>query len=435
MKTFIQSIRNGARPNLEECIEALGERFGLLNDFANTRQDPQWHAEGDVHIHTNMVLDEARKLLAGPACYLSDSKKLLVYLGALFHDIAKPLSTREQEIKGVMRIAARGHEAAGRSYLAPKLFGLGLTNYEIETLLGLVGYHHEPKFTVIREMAAGKYKRLARLADPELLYWVEVADMSGRECDDKQKQLEVMEYYKMFSQEYGAFVRGGAHTSLWKQTLSDAISASSPDTLDFVLAKSQLDLESGAIQSVEEAVARSYKLTSAPYPELIVLVGPSGSGKSTFANKHLKNDYIISLDELREELGGGRAKQDMNRKVLQEARERLKDVMRKKRRAVWDATSLRKDFRGKIANIVNDYGGMVTFIVFHSDLESYHKRNRSREYAIPTAALSSQIERMQWPDLDEAHRVLYLNEASEVRASFGFSKLPFGLKHAGTGDA
>lgn len=138
MKTFFDEIRRGASPNLDECVEALGDRLPLLRRFRETPQDPEWHAEGDVHIHTQMVMDEAYQLLAGPASHLEGEGRLLLVLGALLHDIAKPICTRPQELKGVERIVARGHEAAGRSYLAPRLLG-ELPYPSLEVLLGLVG--------------------------------------------------------------------------------------------------------------------------------------------------------------------------------------------------------------------------------------------------------------------------------------------------------
>jgi tRNA nucleotidyltransferase (CCA-adding enzyme) len=52
-------------------------------------QDPVAHPEGDVFIHTGMVLDEARKLIDD----LPRPKQIAVMLGALCHDFAKPYTT------------------------------------------------------------------------------------------------------------------------------------------------------------------------------------------------------------------------------------------------------------------------------------------------------------------------------------------------------
>src|SRR5262245_41138490 len=53
-------------------------------------QDPVAHPEGDVFIHTGMVLDEARKLIDD----LPRPKQIAVMLAALCHDFAKPYTTK-----------------------------------------------------------------------------------------------------------------------------------------------------------------------------------------------------------------------------------------------------------------------------------------------------------------------------------------------------
>src|SRR5262245_37700978 len=53
-------------------------------------QDPIAHPEGDVFIHTGMVLDEAVKYIGD----LPRPKKIAVMLAALCHDLAKPYTTK-----------------------------------------------------------------------------------------------------------------------------------------------------------------------------------------------------------------------------------------------------------------------------------------------------------------------------------------------------
>lgn len=430
MIDFFNDIASGACPTIDDCVEVLSSHFDLLTQFRNTPQDPEWHAEGDVHIHTGMVLSEAYELLRGPAEHLAPDRRLLFVLGALLHDIAKPICTREQEVRGVLRTVARGHEAQGRSYLAPRLLELGLRYDLLESLLGLVGYHHEPKFLVVKERPVGAYKRVCRLADPELLFWVEQADMRGRTCRDRDLAIEQIDMYRMFAEDYGAFCRGGEHAGEWRDRLTDSMEAYPSAAKDLVLATAQRDLETGQIQSVEEAVARSFGHRDT-FGELVVLVGPSGSGKSSFVKKWLEGYDVVSLDDLREELSSGRSDQSSNNRVLAEARERLKASLRKKRPVVWDATSLRKDFRSRCAKFGFDYGALVTLIVFHCPTDVYERRNRDRSDAVEPSVLRGQLDRMEWPELDEAHRVLYLDEKHEVLAAFGFcDDAPFGLRQS-----
>lgn len=430
MNPFFVEIARGACPTMDECVEALGDALPLLRDFANTPQDRDWHAEGDVHIHTSMVLAEAYSLLAGPASHLTGTRRLLFVLGALLHDIGKPVCTREAEVRGVWRTVAQAHEAEGRSYLAPRLIRHGLAYEDLETLLGVVGYHHEPKRLASKERPLGAYKRVCRLADPELLYWVEQADMRGRTCADRREQIDNIDVFRLFAEEYGAFSRGGDHLGAWSEQFAISMSGYSDDARDLALAQAQRSLEAGDILSVEEAIARSFAQRDA-FSDLVVMVGPSGAGKSSFVAKHLMGFDVVSLDAIRDELCGRRADQQSNGRVLAAARERLKVSLRAKRRVVWDATSLRTDFRTRTAGLGFDYGALVTFVVFHFDAPTYGARNAGRPHAVEPSVLQGQIDSMQWPELDEAHRVIYLDDKHRVLGAFGVGgALPYGLSPA-----
>jgi len=60
---WLTTLKTTNTPNVDDCIAHLGDIFPLLKEYKNTIQDPVWHAEGDVHIHTDMVLTELYKLL------------------------------------------------------------------------------------------------------------------------------------------------------------------------------------------------------------------------------------------------------------------------------------------------------------------------------------------------------------------------------------
>src|SRR5690606_42147383 len=170
-RAFIAAIEGGATPSITEFVDALGAVLPGLHELERTPQDPGWHAEGNVFIHTGMVLDALYELLATrpEAAVLDGRRRTALILGAALHDIAKPATTRAMEIKGVQRIAAPQHELQGRSELVPQLMGLGLPWELIELVTDLVGYHIAPKFLVVKAREQGSYLRLACAADPELL--------------------------------------------------------------------------------------------------------------------------------------------------------------------------------------------------------------------------------------------------------------------------
>jgi tRNA nucleotidyltransferase (CCA-adding enzyme) len=151
-----------------------------LVPLAATPQDPGWHPEGDVWVHTLQVVDEATPL----ARELTPDRprQLAVMLGALCHDLGKPSTTRFEE----GRIRSRGHEEAGLPPTATLL-----DRWNVHTLLGydlrgqvlaLVAHHLKPGqlYDERERVSDGAIRRLAAKCEPDLLYRVARADCVGR---------------------------------------------------------------------------------------------------------------------------------------------------------------------------------------------------------------------------------------------------------------
>jgi tRNA nucleotidyltransferase (CCA-adding enzyme) len=141
-------------------------------------QEPEWHPEGDVWIHTLMVVDEARQRNAD----LDRARLATVMLGALCHDLGKPLTTAV--IDG--RIRSLGHEEAGvapATQVLDRLNVNSLDNFDVRTqVLGITAHHLKPGafYKVRDELTDGAFRRLAVKVDMELLARVAKADCLGR---------------------------------------------------------------------------------------------------------------------------------------------------------------------------------------------------------------------------------------------------------------
>lgn len=406
MKTLFENIRKGATPDLAQFVKTLGPNLPLLYQFQNTPQEPAWHAEGDVFVHTQMVLEALYEdLRENP---VEPETRLTLVLAALLHDIAKPICTHPVEIQGVQRIAAAGHEARGRSYLLPRILDCGLPYAQLWQIAGLVGEHLLPKMLVKKEKGPEAFLKLARRVSPQLLTRLELADMRGRICADKKEQVEAVELFGMYAESYGA----ENWEARWQEVLAPAFAHLSPAARDWAFAEALWGAEAGRFQVPEEALYLGHAVAH-PLPELLVLVGPSGAGKSTWAERVLgaQGYQILSLDALREELCARRSDQSMNGQVRQLARERLKAHLRAGRKVIWDATNLRRDFRQQVIDIGLAYKALVTLVLFHQSPDSYARGNKNRKHAVPPSVLDAQLERMEWPEVSEAHRLWVLDAA------------------------
>jgi len=160
-------------------LGVIGKLFPEMQMLAGCPQEPEWHPEGDVWVHTLQVVDQARRRIDD----LERPRQIAVLLGAVSHDFGKPATTAV--IDG--RIRSMDHEEQG---VAPTLAFLdrlnvrSLEGYEVRRqVVGLVAQHLKPGawFKVRDEVGDGAFRRLAHKVDLELLARVAKADCLGRE--------------------------------------------------------------------------------------------------------------------------------------------------------------------------------------------------------------------------------------------------------------
>ncbi len=127
--------------------------FPELETLVGCAQEPEWHPEGDVWVHTLGALDGFARMRTG-----DDGEDLVVGLAVLCHDFGKPATTRFEE----GRLRSRGHEAAGE---APTRAFLGrMTNQEdlIRDVTALVTTHLRPRELFDGKAGDSAIRRLAR---------------------------------------------------------------------------------------------------------------------------------------------------------------------------------------------------------------------------------------------------------------------------------
>ena len=159
---------------LDVIVQVLPE----MEPLYGCPQDPEWHPEGNVWIHTLMVIDEARKRNDD----LDRARLATVMLGAVCHDLGKPATTAM--IDG--RVRSPGHEAAGvplASAVLDRLNVRTLDDFDVRSqVLSITAEHlrpsafHKQKDTV----TDGAFRRLAQKVDMELLVRFARADCHGR---------------------------------------------------------------------------------------------------------------------------------------------------------------------------------------------------------------------------------------------------------------
>lgn len=167
-----------------ELLRELGllKYFKELEVLINCEQEPEYHPEGDVWIHTLMCLDELAKILEKEKIE-DEYKKLYLFYGILCHDFGKPFCTKE--ING--KITSYKHESLG---IEPTISFLEkLTNEKkfIEIVCSLVKNHLIPFQLYLSHSSEKAVKRLSLKVNIKDLCLVCLADCLGRDIEDKCK--------------------------------------------------------------------------------------------------------------------------------------------------------------------------------------------------------------------------------------------------------
>jgi len=144
----IRKLLSAPRPSggltLARETGAVAATFPELEALAATPQDAEWHPEGDVWIHTLMVVDAAAAVVARGHWDLTGHEPLHVVLGALLHDLGKALTTETTIKDGRSRIVSPRHEAEGEAPASALLSRLTFGEEAERAALAIVRWHLSP---------------------------------------------------------------------------------------------------------------------------------------------------------------------------------------------------------------------------------------------------------------------------------------------------
>ena len=334
-------------------------------------QDPVYHAEGDVFIHTQMVMDALAESADWQA--LDEAARRTTFYGALLHDIGKPARTREEE----GRITSRGHSAKGARMARQILWSEGMGFAEREEVCGLVSGHQIPFFAIERDAPERLLITRSYQSRLDHLVLVAEADMRGRVCDDMDRVLGNVALFQEMARELGCLTE----------------SYPFPDDHTRV--------------SYFRNEERYHGYTAHDDTEFTVhlMSGLPGSGKDSWIERSGPDLPVISLDEIRKEL---KVRPDQPQgKVINEAKERGKDFARKKQSFIWNATNISRDMRDLCLGTFWPYNPRVEIHYVEVPASTQAMQNRERNEAVPEKVIARMLEKWEVPAATEAHQVHY----------------------------
>jgi len=360
--------------------EAIEKNCDWFRDMKAIPQDAIWHAEGDVQIHTKMVCEALIKLPEFIA--LDEESKHILVTSALMHDIEKRSTTAEEERDGRLCIVAPRHAKRGEYTARVLLYTVYYCPFPTkEMICKLVRWHGKPLYNLTDDNVE---KSVVTIAEQIPMHWLAMlskADILGRTCFDEAEQLEKIEMFKMYCEDLGClYSRRGFETDLGRYTY-----LSKGGYLDYV-----------------------------PFDEtkfeVIMMSAIPGSGKDTYVTKYLDGYGVVSLDAIRTELKVKPTDKSGNGRVIQLGKERAKEFMRKKQNFVWNATNITAQLRGQLIDLFTSYGGRVKVVYVEVTYKTLISQNNNREAKVPVDVIHKMITKLEPPQREEAHEIIYYVE-------------------------
>ena len=364
-------------------LEAIGPLSDWFRRMERTPQNPLWHGEGNVWVHTRRVCDA----LAGLSEFrtMEQTARDALALGALLHDIGKVTTTRLECGAWVSpRHGPAGAKLARR--LLWQTFGLcGTPEAQRlrEAVCLLVRYHTRPPHLIDADDSTVPLLRLA--ANGELapaftlkaLCLLAEADVLGREAPDNPEFLDRVALARELAREEGCL----------------------DGPYPFRSAHTQRAMFDGG------SVWRDQELYDDTWGEVVLMCGLPGTGKDTWIGENHPGWPVVSLDDLRQELDVDPT--ENQGPVALAARERAKVLLREHTLFVWNATSL-TGIRQQQIGLFERYHARVRVVYLETAWEENLRRNADRPDAVPEDVIDRMLARLEPPERWEARTVEWL---------------------------
>ncbi|MDQ6602913.1 MAG: AAA family ATPase [Chloroflexota bacterium] len=369
-----------AAPDWSVEWERIVERFAWVRTMAGVPQDARHHAEGDVLVHTRMVVDVLAEQTAWRTA--PDGERVALFAAALLHDVAKPVCT---QIDADGTITSRNHARRGELLARRILYeGIGLdapVPFTLrEQIAKPVRYHGLPLWFFEKPDPVRAVIEASQTASLRAVVLLAEADVRGRMCDDQTVLLDRIAYFREFCIENRCWEGARDLPSDHSRFLYFAGRHANPDYAAY-----------------DDTVC-----------EVVLMAGIPGAGKDTWIARNLPDWPVVSLDAIRADLGVRPTEEQGH--VIQEAKERARALLRKEQSFVWNATNITRMMRRQLIDLFASYRARIRIVYIEVPFATLLMRNQARAAGLPENALERLIGKLEVPDRTEAHDVAYVIE-------------------------
>lgn len=353
--------------------EQLEANFEWVRVMKEVPQDATHHAEGNVAIHTQMVLAAMEGLYTD----LTSEEQEILWAAALLHDVEKHSTTVTMPDGS---ITSSGHARKGEMTARQILYKEIVTPFHIrEQIAKLVRYHGLPLWLFERSDPARTLVLASLQVNTKHLALLARADILGRICDDQEEMLYRVACFEELCREQDC----------WGKPKSFANSHARMNYLE------------------KEGTMPDYIPYAQPETAVIIMSGLPGAGKDTYVRKHYAALPVVSLDDIRVKMKISASDKTGNGQVIQAAKEQARVYLRNKQPFVWNATNITRQMREQLIAICLQYRAHITIVYVEVPCKELFRQNGHREAIVPATVMQRLINKLEVPDLTEAHEVIY----------------------------
>ena len=352
----------------------LLEHYEPLARLRGVPQEPRNHGEGDALAHTQLTCEElvrSERWLA-----LDDAERQIVFLAALLHDAGKAATTRE-EPDG--RITSRGHSRRGVRIARRMLWEADVPFEVREAAVNLIRYHQVPYWILERDAPERLTRQISQSVRCDMLCALVAADARGRIAQDRDRLIEGVDLFEELARSLDCLGRPARFAS---------------DHGRFLYFR-------GNWAAADVAPHEAFSC------EVLVMSGLPGAGKDHWIRELAGALPVVSLDDIREELGVDPSEEQG--RVVQRAREAARQHLRRGESFVWNATNVSRRLRAYVVDLATSYRARAQIVYVEAAYERVIAQNRKHSRPVPSDVLDALIDR-RWdvPDPWEAQEVRYV---------------------------
>jgi len=209
-----------------------------------------------------------------------------------------------------------------------------------------------------------------------LLYLFALADTRGRHTREMSRPEETIHLWKMVAEENGCLDKPYAFAN---------------DHARFLFYRD-------ALSSLHYTPREEYRCT------VTLMSGLPGSGKDTWLTRHRPELSVISLDDLRADLGVEAT--DNQGEVIQAARESCREHLRAGKNFAFNATNTMRQTRKRWIDLFVDYRARVEVVYVEPPLPVIFQQNDRRSTPVPRNVIDRLVEKLEPPTWAEAHSLV-----------------------------